>query len=139
MPAKDIYHQVVKQALIKAGWRITHDPFPLIWAKRNLSIDLGAEQLLAAETQERRIAVGVKSFLRESRIADLEQALGQYTLYYDILGRTEPERELYLAIPLSAYLELFEGDQFAQILLENNRLKLLVFNPQTQEIVKWVP
>ena len=109
MPAKDRYHQVVKQALIKAGWTITHDPYPLAWAKRNLSIDLGAEQLLAAENSERKIAVEVKSFIRESRVADLEQALGQYTLYYDILKLTESERKLYLAIPLNAFAELFEG------------------------------
>ena len=76
MPARDIYHQVVKQALIKAGWTTTHDPYALAWAKRNLSIDLGAEQLLAAENNERKIAVEVKSLIRESRIADLEQALG---------------------------------------------------------------
>jgi len=42
-------------------------------------IDIGAEQLLAAENNDRKIAVEVKSFIRESRIADLEQALGQYT------------------------------------------------------------
>jgi hypothetical protein len=77
--------------------------------------------------------------LRESRIADLEQALGQYILYDDILKRTEPERELYLAMPLSAFADLFEGEQFAQILLENNRLKLIVFNPQTEEIIQWLP
>jgi hypothetical protein len=139
MPARDLYHQVVKQALIKANWRVTHDPFPLTWAKRNLSIDLGAEQLIAAEQQERKIAVEVKSLLRESRIADLEQALGQYILYDDILKRTEPERELYLAMPLSAFADLFEGEQFAQILLENNRLKLIVFNAQTEEIIQWLP
>ncbi|HEY9744318.1 MAG TPA: element excision factor XisH family protein [Coleofasciculaceae cyanobacterium] len=139
MPARDLYHQVVKQALINANWTITNDPFPLTWAKRNLSIDLGAEQLIAAEQRERKIAVEVKSFLRESRVADLEQALGQYILYDDILKRTEPERELYLAMPLSAFAELFEGEQFAQILLENNRLKLLVFNPYSEEIVQWLP
>lgn len=138
MPARDLYHQVVKQALIKANWTITHDPFSLTWAKRHLSIDLGAEQLIAAEQRERKIAVEVKSFLRESRIADLEQALGQYILYDDILKRTEPKRELYLAMPLSAFADLFEGDQFGQILLENNRLKLLVFNPQSEDIVQWL-
>ncbi len=63
MPAKDIYHQVVKQALIKANWTITHAPYPLSWAKRNIYIDLGAEQLLAAEKQNLKIAVEVKSFL----------------------------------------------------------------------------
>jgi hypothetical protein len=36
VPARDFYHEVVKQALIKAEWTITHDPFPLIWARRNL-------------------------------------------------------------------------------------------------------
>jgi hypothetical protein len=65
--------------------------------------------------------------------------LGQYILYADILKRTEPERELYLALPLSAFADLFEGDQFAQILLENDRLNLLVFNPQTEDIVQWLP
>jgi XisH protein len=85
--AKDLYHQTVKQALVKAGWTITHDPLPLKWTKRNLSIDLGAERLIAAEQDRRKIAVEVKSFLRESRIADLEQALGQYILYNDILQR----------------------------------------------------
>ncbi len=29
MPAKDIYHDTVKKALIKDGWKITHDPLKL--------------------------------------------------------------------------------------------------------------
>jgi hypothetical protein len=29
MPAKDLYHEAVKNALIKDGWTITADPFPL--------------------------------------------------------------------------------------------------------------
>jgi XisH protein len=70
-------------------------------------IDLGAERLIAAEQDRRKIAVEVKSFLSESRIADLEQALGQYILYNDILQRNEPERELYLAIPILAFENLF--------------------------------
>ena len=92
MPAKDVYHQVVKKALIKTNWTITHDPYPLSWARKNLFIDLGAEQLLAAEKQNRQIAVEVKSFLKESRVVDLEQALGQYILYHDILEKQDPER-----------------------------------------------
>lgn len=27
--AKDIYHEAVREALIKDGWTITHDPFIL--------------------------------------------------------------------------------------------------------------
>lgn len=138
MSAKDLYHQTVKQALVKAGWTITHDPFPLRWAKRNLFVDLGAEELIAAEQKERKIAVEIKSFLSESRIADLEQALGQYILYNDILQRNEPERKRYLAIPIIPFENLFEGDRFADILLDNKRLRLLIFNSQTEEIVKWI-
>jgi hypothetical protein len=95
-------------------------------------IDLGAEQLLAAENSDRKIAVEVKSFIKESRIADLEQAFDQYTLYYDILKRTESEIQLYLAIPLNAFTELFEGENFGQILLGNNRLSLVVFNQKIE-------
>lgn len=138
MPALDIYHNLVKKALIKNEWKITHDPFPLSWKKRNLSIDLGAEKLLAAERGKTQIVVEVKSFLRESRVADLQQALGQYILDHDILKEIFPERKLYLAIPLTAYLELFEGDKFAQILLDNQRLMLIIFDPIKEEISQWI-
>lgn len=138
MPALDIFHNLVKQALIRAEWKITHDPFPLKWKKRNLSIDLGAEKLFAAENKTDKIVVEVKSFLSESRIADLQRALGQYILYEEILKKTFPERKLYLAIPLTAYLELFEGDKFAQILLDNYRLNLIIYDSIGGEIVKWI-
>jgi hypothetical protein len=101
-------------------------------------IAFGAEQLLTAENNDRKIAVEVKSLIGESRIADLEQALGQYTLYYDILKRRESERPLYLVVPLNAFTELFEGESFGQILLDNNRLNLVVFNPEIEEIVQWI-
>ncbi|NER24479.1 MAG: fatty-acid synthase [Symploca sp. SIO1C2] len=138
MPAKDLYHQLVKQLLIDDGWTITHDPFPLQWARRNLSIDLGAEKLIAAQKAESKIAVEIKSFLRESRVADLQQALGQYILYNDILKQIDPDRILYLAMPLAAYSDLFEKDQFGKILLENDRLKLIIFDSQNQEVTQWI-
>ncbi|NJM28707.1 MAG: hypothetical protein HC856_11875, partial [Pseudanabaena sp. RU_4_16] len=27
--AKDLFHNVVKEALVGEGWQITHDPFPV--------------------------------------------------------------------------------------------------------------
>ena len=138
MPARDFYHPVVKQLLINEGWQITHDPYQLKWANRTLSIDLGAEPLIAAQQADNKIAIEVKSFIRESRVADLQQALGQYILYDDILKEVEPDRVLYLAMPLLAYSELFEENQFANILLDNNRFKLIVFDPKHQEIVQWI-
>ena len=29
MPRRDLYHDIVKNALVKAGWSITHDPLIL--------------------------------------------------------------------------------------------------------------
>lgn len=42
--ARDIYHDNVRQALIKDGWIITHDPFQVQYGDADLSIDLGAEK-----------------------------------------------------------------------------------------------
>ena len=36
MPAKDIYHDTVKTALIKDGWTITHDPLTIRLARKRL-------------------------------------------------------------------------------------------------------
>lgn len=99
MPAKDTYHDAVRNALVKDGWTITHDPFPMVWGAQRMYTDLGAEQLLAAERANRRIAVEVKSFLRKSLLDDLEKALGQFILYRTVLQRLEPDREMLLAIP----------------------------------------
>lgn len=42
--AKDIYHFIVKEALIKNGWTITADPLVLLLkVEGGLETDLGAE------------------------------------------------------------------------------------------------
>lgn len=85
MPAKDVYHQTVKEALRRDGWTITHDPLALKVGRKDLFVDLGAEQLLIAEKAGRKIAVEIKSFVGASNVAELEKALGQYILYHDVL------------------------------------------------------
>ncbi|MGK7875405.1 MAG: XisH family protein [Xenococcaceae cyanobacterium] len=138
MPARDIYHNSVKNALIKDGWTITHDPLKLEWGAKDLYVDLGAMQLVAAEREERKIAVEVKSFVGKSDIDDLEKALGQYILYHDVLAEREPERILYLAVPKSIYNDLFE-EPIGKLLLKNDRLNLIAFDPRKEVIVKWIP
>lgn len=98
MPTKDLYHDTVKAALIKDGWVITDDPLSLEIGGRDLFIDLGAERLLIADRGSQKIAVEVKSFISPSPVRDLENALGQYILYEDIIAQEYPERRLYLAI-----------------------------------------
>lgn len=54
--ARDIIHEIVKRALMKDGWTITHDPY-LLKIKPNQEIDLGAEKLIVAERGADKIAV----------------------------------------------------------------------------------
>ncbi len=138
MPAKDRYHDIVKAALVKDGWTITHDPLTLRWGRKDLFVDLGAEKLLAAEKEGRKIAVEVKSFSGHSEMNDLENALGQYVLYYKILQRTEPDRDIYLAVRELAFVTVFEDD-VGKLVLEDETVRLLVFDDKAKEVVRWIP
>ena len=138
MPAKDIYHDTVKNALIKDGWTITNDPLILKWGSKTLLIDLGAEKLIAAEKDNQRIAVEIKSFIGASQVNDLEKALGQYILYNDILVATESDKILYLAVTNKAFTEIFT-EPIGNILLQNKRVRLIVFEPRKEEILQWLP
>jgi len=138
MPARDFYHDVVKAALIADGWIITHDPLQPKIGKKDHFVDLGAEQLLAADKEGRKIAVEVKSFPGASDVADLEHALGQYVLYQDVLAESEPDRVIYLAIPWKIYDDLFE-EPIGKLLLKRQRLRLIVFDPKRGVILQWIP
>ncbi|MEH1895879.1 MAG: XisH family protein [Nostoc sp.] len=108
MPARDRYHENVKNALIKDGWTITDDPFHLKWGKRDMYVDLGAEKLIAAEKEGQQIAVEIKTFRSVSDMTALEHALGQYLAYRSVMTRTNPDRVLYLAVrdEVSRWLQL---------------------------------
>ena len=137
MPAKDIYHDSVKNALIKQEWIITHDPLTLRVGKKDMFVDLGAEKFLGAQKQDRKIAVEIKSFIGASEIEDLRNALGQYILYENALELVEPDRILYLAIREIIFYELFE-EVIGKYLLEKRLLKIVVFDPEREEIVQWI-
>lgn len=138
MPARDLYHDMVKRALEKDGWKITHDPLKLKLGRRDMYVDLGAERLLAAEKSGQQIAVEVKSFVGAAPVHDLEEALGQFILYHDVLQELEPQRQLYLAVPFKTFSDFFE-EPLGQLLLKNNRAQLIVFAPREEVIVKWIP
>lgn len=137
MPARDIYHDQVRNALINDGWIITHDPLTLQVGKRYVHIDLGAEGVIAAEKANLKIAVEVKSFIGKSDVDDLEKALGQYVLYHKHLKNSEPDRKLYLAVPNEVYATLFE-EPIGEVLLQDGTLCLLVFKEGQEEILKWI-
>jgi hypothetical protein len=139
MAAKDLYHEHVKTALEKDGWKITHDPYRLKWrGRKKMLIDLAAEKLLLAEKGTSKIAIEVKSFISTSGLEDLYNAVGQFILYRKALRKTEPERELYLAIRQSVYEDMFDDPNEDSLILEDG-FKVIVFAPETMEIVLWIP
>lgn len=138
MSAKDIFHDQVKNALLKDGWTVTDDPLRLDWDDTLLYIDLGAERLLWAEKGIERIAVEIKSFISKSEIEDLKNAIGQFVLYRAALETEDPDRILYLAIRETTYRDLFSLPK-TQALCHREGIHLLVFNPQLQEVTEWIP
>jgi hypothetical protein len=139
MPAKDLYHETVKMALIKEDWTITKESLTFMVGKRPAIIDLAAEKIIVAEKGLQKIAVEVKSFLGPSLMTDLEKALGQFVLYSDILAENDPDRILYLAIPQSTY-EGFFAEEVGQMLSRRRpELKFIIFDPSKQEVTQWKP
>jgi hypothetical protein len=137
MAAKDLYHDDVRDALVKDGWTITDDPLRLRWGKKDYYVDLGAERVIAAEKQGRRIAVEIKSFLGNSIVDDMEKALGQYLIYRSIMRRRQPEREVFLAVPKSV-AKLFD-EPLGQLLVDDYDIQALIFDHKKKEVFRWLP
>jgi hypothetical protein len=137
MPAKDAYHHIVRTALEKESWQITHDPLRLVLGRRKGYVDLAAEKLLAAQRGTRKIAVEIKSFLGASTLDEFEDALGQFLIYKVALEADEPDRQLYLAVPVSVYTDFFD-DPFFTGILKRYSVQLLIFDEEQQTIVQWI-
>ena len=71
-------------------------------------------------------------------VEDLEKALGQYVLYHDIMAKREPERMLYLAVHEETFLAIFD-EPIGRLLLDNDRLNLIVFDRAEEVILRWIP
>ncbi|MFP5270031.1 XisH family protein [Coleofasciculus sp.] len=137
MAAKDLFHQSVRRGLEKEEWMITDDPLELEWEEVKVKIDLAAERLIAAQRGGEKIAVEIKSFIGTSLISDFHTALGQFLNYKIMLDVKQPDRLLYLAVPLETY-ETFFQSKFAQVAIERYQLKLIIYEPVTEEIVQWI-
>jgi hypothetical protein len=137
MAAKDLFHEAVRRALEKEQWIITDDPLKIEIGGTKLEIDLGAEQILAAEKAGERIAVEIKTFLGDSPVADYHAALGQFLNYRLALELSEPDRILYLAVPVVVHQAFFQRE-FAQLSVERYQIKRLVYNPIQEVIVQWI-
>ncbi|HEY9865329.1 MAG TPA: element excision factor XisH family protein [Candidatus Obscuribacterales bacterium] len=106
-------------------------------ADDRLEIDLGAQEMLGAQRTREKIAVEIKSFLSDSAMLDFHLALGQFLNYRLALEEIEPDRVLYLAIPLTAYESFFYRD-LPRLAIQKYQVKLIVYEPQTEVILQWI-
>ncbi|TAG52141.1 MAG: fatty-acid oxidation protein subunit alpha [Oscillatoriales cyanobacterium] len=136
MAAKDQFHDAVKQALLKEQWVITADPLILKIDQVKFEIDLAAEKVFAAEKAGQKIAVEIKSFLNPSAVTDFHSALGQFLNYRLGLQMNEPDRTLYLAIPLDIFESFFQ-ERFTQEAVRQYQVKLIVYEPVQEVIIEW--
>lgn len=135
--AKDFFHHVVKSALEKDGWRITHDPYKMRVEDVLYEVDLGLERLIAAEKAGDKIAVEVKSFVGPSTVNEFHKAIGQFVDYDTAMEIFEPGRILFLAIPENIYLTFFQKTVI-QKTLERVHARILVYNSVNESIVSWI-
>lgn len=137
MPAKDIYHNEVKNALLKDGWTITADPYFIKYEDAELYADLAAEKPIAAQRQGQNIVVEIKSFVGRSLMYDFHGALGQYMVYRKLIQLTDPEYKLYLAIDDLVYKNFFQRKSI-QLITKENKLLLMIVEMEKEEILQWI-
>ena len=105
--------------------------------KVQVQIDLGAERLIAAEKGEERIAIEIKTFGNVSFITALYEAIGKYIVYRNVLSLSQSDRTLFLAIPENIYNRFFD-EKVIRKTIEDEKIKLVVYNQLTQTITQWV-
>ena len=137
MPKRDLFHEAVKNGLLKDGWTITDNPLTFRIDGINISIDLGAEKIIGAVKDGKKIAVEIKSFVSPSPLTDFHTALGQFLTYRLFLEQEEPDREIYLAVPEDTYNFFFQKD-IIQKSVKINELRIIVYDSLSEEIDLWI-
>ena len=138
MSTLDLYHDVVRDALRKDGWRITHTALQLKARAEARTGELWEGPWLIADKDERKVAVAVSSLVGRSNPADIKQTWRQLALSRPRLHAMDSDRVVYLAIRQATYRACFGGID-GDLLLEKEHMQLMVFDPRAEVIVQWVP
>ncbi len=100
-------------------------------------VDLAAEKTIKKEGEARKVAIEIKVFGGLSFLNEFEKAVGQYLIYKQFLGELFPERILFLAVSSDVFEESFALPSIKAVVAKQE-IKLLVFNPELEEIIKWI-
>ena len=130
---------LVKHALEKQDWVISNDPFSFSVGEVDFQIDLSAERenIIAAEKGEEKIAVEIKTFTRSSPVNAFHEALGQYENYLMALEEYEPDRILFLAVPVEIFNTFFQRP-FIQKVITRKKIKIIIYDPSVETIESWI-
>jgi XisH protein len=109
----------------------------MLWAMAKPSGGIRTGQFIGARREGQQIAVEIKSFRGRSAIADLEQAIGQYSLYRLLLRQIDEARELYLAVTSTTFEEIF-SEPIGELVIRELSIKLIIVDVKTIEVVQWI-
>ena len=85
------------------------------------------------------VLIEVKGFERmPSPVEYLAATVGQYVLYRTALDFVKLAIPLYLAVPVAAY-EGILGETLGRRAIEAARIQIMLFDPITEEIIRWIP
>jgi hypothetical protein len=134
LPAKDRYHDLLKNALIKDQWDITDEQVKLKIGDRRLWIDLEASH----QTENRLILVEVKEMVSASQVDDLANSVGQYLMYRVALENKNIQIPLYMAVSTTTFQGIL-SEEIGQLLIDQFGISLIVFDPDNEEVTEWRP
>lgn len=133
--AKDIYHDTVKEALIKDDWTIINSSYivELPTSFKALDDDFEYNEMLLAKKGEQVILVNSKSFLNQSLDNHFHYVLGECLVMKHLIDYEFID----VAIPDIIY-NYFKNKKIIFQSLETHNIRLIVFNPETKTIEKWI-
>jgi len=132
LPIKDILHDAFVHALIKAGGIVLTEQVLIKIPNRRLWVDIRAIR------NGLRILIEVKSFQYNGAAVEyLASAIGKYLLYQAVLEHIEVDLPLFLAVPTFAY-EGILSELIGQLVIQKSKIKLIVFDPEREEITQWL-
>jgi XisH protein len=136
MPVIDQCEPQVVAALQKAGWIVTHQPFPIrISREEGVYADL---RLRHTDDKQTIIVVEVKCFSEKRSVLDeFYRAVGQYMLYRNAMTLKHIDVPLYLSVPFDTYSRFFNRDMI-QAVIQDAKISIIVIDVGREEIAQWL-